>query len=76
MAGLGADDDGVIGKVGRVTGLVARGTVGEVMLPVRGGSESFYAYPADSEETLEPGTRVVVVDYEAPRTVTVTRIAY
>jgi hypothetical protein len=76
MASLGAADHAMIGKVGRVTGLVAPGTVGEVMLPVRGGSEAFYAYPADGEEVLVPGTRIVVVDYEPPRTVTVTRIAY
>jgi hypothetical protein len=76
MASLGAADHGVVGKVGRVTGLVAPGTAGEVMLPVRGGSEAFYAYPADGEEILVPGTRVVVVDYEPARTVTVTRIVY
>jgi hypothetical protein len=66
--------DEVTGKVGRVTGTVAPGTVGEVMLPVRGGSEAFYAYPADGEETIPSGTRVVVIDYEPPRTVTVTRL--
>jgi hypothetical protein len=66
-------DDAVIGKVGRVTGTVAPDTVGEVMLPIRGGSETFYAYPAHGEETIPSGTRVVVVDYEPPRTITVTR---
>jgi hypothetical protein len=76
MASLGAAVLGVVGKVGRVTGLVAPGTVGEVTLPVRGGSEAFYAYPADGEEILAPGTRIVVVDYEPPRTVTVTRMTY
>jgi hypothetical protein len=76
MASLGAADHGVVGMVGRVTGLVAPGTVGEVTLPVRGGSEAFYAYPADGEEILAPGTRIVVVDYEPPRTVTVTRFTY
>ena len=64
-------DHDVVGKVGRVTGRVAAGTVGEVMLPVRGGSEAFYAYPADAAETIEPGRRAVVIDYEPPRTVTV-----
>jgi hypothetical protein len=62
----------MVGKVGRVTGTVAKGTVGEVMLPVAGGVEAFYAYPADESESIEPGTRVVVMDYEPPRTVTVT----
>ena len=68
-----ADDHDVIGKVGRVTGTVAPGTVGEVMIPVRGGVESFYAYPADGAETIDHGQRVVVVDYEPPRTVTVSK---
>ena len=63
----------VVGKVARVTGRIAPGTVGEVMVPVRGGVEAFFAYPADGEETIEAGARVVVMDYEPPRTVTVTR---
>ncbi len=75
MSEAAADHD-VVGKIGRVTGRVAKGTVGEVMLPVRGGVEAFYAYPADESETIDEGTRVVVVDYEPPRTVTVTRFIY
>jgi hypothetical protein len=68
-----ADDHDVVGKVGRVTGAIAPGTVGEVMIPVRGGVESFYAYPADGSETIGRGERVVVIDYEPPRTVTVSK---
>jgi hypothetical protein len=71
-----ADDHDVVGKVARVTGAIAPGTVGEVMIPVRGGVEAFYAYPADGAETIEPGVRVVVIDYEPPRTVTVSRYGY
>jgi hypothetical protein len=63
----------VIGKVGRVSGRVAKDTIGEIMLPVRGGVEAFYAYPADPEEVIEAGARAVVMDYEPPRTVTVAR---
>ena len=66
----------MVGKRGRVIGRIAPGTVGEVMLPVRGGAETFYAYPADESESMEPGTRVVVLDYEPPRTVTVTCLTY
>jgi hypothetical protein len=66
-------DNGVIGKVGRVSGRIAPGTVGEVMLPVRGGVEAFYAYPVDGEETIEAGARALVMEYEPPRTVMVTR---
>jgi hypothetical protein len=68
-----ADDHDVVGKVGRVTGAIAPGTVGEVMIPVRGGVESFYAYPADGSETIALGERVVVIDYEPPRSVTVSK---
>ena len=68
------EDHQVIAKVGRVTGRIGPGLVGEVMVPIRGGSESFYAYAADAGETFECGARVVVVDHEPPRTVRVTAI--
>jgi len=62
----------MVGKRGRVIGRIAPGIVGEVMLPVRGATEAFYAYPA-TDEVLEVGTQVVVVDYDPPRTVYVAR---
>jgi hypothetical protein len=58
----------VIGTTGRVSGRVGPGLVGEVLLPVRGGVEAFYAYPMTGE-IIEIGTRVVVVDFEPPRDV-------
>jgi hypothetical protein len=64
-------DHEVVGKVGRVTGTVAPGRLGEVMIPVRGGTESFHAYASD-DETIRPGSRIVVVEYFPPRTVVVT----
>ncbi len=64
-------DQEVIGKVGRVTGTIAPGRLGEVMIAIRGGSEAFHAYSADSNDTIRPGTRVVVVEYFPPRTVVV-----
>jgi hypothetical protein len=67
-------DHNLVGKAGRVTGKVASGTVGEVMVPVRGGVEAFYAYPADNTEEIEVGAQVVVLEYEPPRTVVVTRL--
>ena len=65
-------DQVMIGKVGRVTGTIAPGRLGEVMVPVRGGTEAFHAYAADDGTTINPGTRVVVVEYFPPRTVVVT----
>lgn len=64
----------MIGRVGRVTGTIAPERIGEVMIPIRGGSEAFHAYAADSQDTLSPGTRVVVVEYFPPRTVVVSPV--
>jgi hypothetical protein len=62
----------MIGKMGRVTGTIAPGKLGEVMVAVRGGSEAFHAYSAEGDATIKPGSRVVVVEYYPPRTVVVT----
>jgi hypothetical protein len=64
----------MIGKVGRVTGTVGPKKLGEVMVPVRGGSEAFHAYATDPSETIGTGTRVVVVEYFPPRTVVVSPV--
>jgi hypothetical protein len=70
--GAALADQVMIGKVGRVTGTIAPGQLGEVMVPVRGGSEAFHAYAADGDDTIAIGKRVVVVEYYPPRTVVVT----
>ena len=67
-------DHQMIGKMGRVTGTIAPGRLGEVMVQVRGGSEAFHAYSADDDETIPTGSRIVVVEYYPPRTVVVTRM--
>ena len=64
-------DHAMIGKIGRVTGSISPGHIGEVMVGVRGGSEAFHAYAADAETTIPSGSRVVVVEYFPPRTVVV-----
>ncbi len=63
----------MVGKQGRVTGTIGPGLVGEVMVPVRGGVEAFYAYPSIPGEEFGIGDQVIVVDYQAPRTVYVAR---
>ena len=68
-------DHELIGKVGRVTGTIEPGKLGEVMIAIRGGSESYYAYAAEQEERIESGTRVVVLEHEAARTVIVSPLA-
>ena len=66
-------DHELIGKIGHVTGTIEPGKMGEVMVPVRGGSESFYAYASDAEEQIPQGCRVLVVDRQMSRTVIVSR---
>ena len=61
----------MVGKIGRVTGTLEPGHLGEVMVSVRGGSEAFHAYASDPAETILKGTRIVVVEYFPPRTVVV-----
>ncbi|MFF8945648.1 hypothetical protein ACF1A5_25880 [Streptomyces sp. NPDC014864] len=64
-------DASMVGLMGRVTGTVGPGLVGEVIVRVRGGAEHFLAYPAGTDR-LERGTVVMVVEYLPPRTVYVT----
>ena len=63
----------MIGKMGRVTGTIGPGKIGEVMIEIRGGSEAFHAYATD-DDTISRGTRIVVVDYYPPRTVVVSKM--
>jgi membrane protein implicated in regulation of membrane protease activity len=67
-------DQQMLGKVGRVTGTIAPGRLGEVMVAIRGGSEAFHAYSSEPDETIGRGTRVVVVEYFPPRTVVVSPV--
>jgi hypothetical protein len=64
----------MVGKIGRVTGRISPGELGEVMVSIRGGTEAFHAYAADKDDVLTTGTRIVVVDYLPPRTVIVTKL--
>jgi hypothetical protein len=66
-------DHELIGKVGHVTSTIEPGEMGEVMVPVRGGSESFYAYASDAAESIPEGAQVLVLERQAPRTLIVSR---
>ena len=64
----------MIGLQGRVTGRIAPGLVGEVMVKVRGGAEAFFAYAAERGEQIPVGAIVVVMEYHPPRTVYVSAL--
>ncbi|GAA1261692.1 hypothetical protein GCM10009609_25750 [Pseudonocardia aurantiaca] len=63
----------LIGKLGRVSGRIGPGLVGEIMVAVRGGVEAFYAHPQRADEVIEPGVQVLIVDFQPPRTAYVER---
>ncbi|MEU0833532.1 hypothetical protein [Streptomyces sp. NPDC005969] len=63
------DDSSMVGLLGRVTGTLGPGLVGEVIVQIRGGAEHFLAHPASPGVRIEPGTVVTVIEYLPPRTV-------
>jgi hypothetical protein len=67
---VGAEES-LLGKVGRVTVSIPANGPGEVLLPVRGGSEAFAAW---SDEPIPRHTRVAVVESLSARSVFVTPV--
>jgi hypothetical protein len=63
-------DHVIVGKVVRVTDRIQPGRVGTVLIPVRGGTEEFYAR-AGAGVAIPAGQMVTVVAYAPPRTVEV-----
>jgi len=47
-----ASDHELIGKVGHCVSAIEPGHMGEVMVPVRGGSECYFAYSSDPAESI------------------------
>lgn len=64
----------MIGRTGRVTGRIAPGEVGEVLVQIRGGSEAFYAHASVTGAVIDKGVKVRVDDYQPPLTVFVSPI--
>ncbi|MCA4135561.1 hypothetical protein [Arthrobacter sp. M4] len=62
-------DTSLTGRIGRVTGRIGPGTIGEVMLPYRGGTSAFHAYPYDKVSEYAVGEKVMVIYFEPPQTV-------
>jgi uncharacterized membrane protein YqiK len=48
--------DGVVGLTGVVSGAIGTGLTGEVLLPIRGGTEAFVAYPVNPGDELAVGS--------------------
>jgi hypothetical protein len=65
-------EESILGKVGRVTVSIPAGGPGEVLLPIRGGSEAFAAW---SDEPIRRHSRVVVVECISARSVFVTPVS-
>ena len=62
-------DRSLTGKIGRVSGQIGPGTVGEVMLAYRGGTRAFHAHPFDKVSVFTVGDEVLVIYFEPPQTV-------
>jgi hypothetical protein len=63
--------DEIEASIGRVTGRIAPGTIGEVKLAYQGGSETFHAHAWDDGRVIDVGTEIVVIERVGPRTVKV-----
>jgi hypothetical protein len=64
-----SSDEAIIGKIGRVTHQISNGKAGEIVVLIRGGTETYMAY-SDSDVPVQ--TEVLVVGQRSARTVEVT----
>lgn len=62
-------DRSLTGKIGRVTGRIGPGTIGEVMLPYLGGTMAFHAHPFNKTSVYAVGDEVLVIYFDPPQTV-------
>jgi hypothetical protein len=62
-------DRSLTGKIGRVTGSIGPGRIGEVLLPYLGGISAFHAHPFDKTSVFAVGDEVLVIYFEPPQTV-------
>ncbi len=69
MSRMSSASNDLIGKIGRVTGRIAPGETGEVMIAFRGGTTAFHAHPADGVTSYPVGEKVLVVEFRSPQTV-------
>jgi hypothetical protein len=65
----GEPGEDLVGLIGRVTVSIPGSRPGEVLLPVRGGTEGFAAW---ADEPIAKGLHVIVIECLSPRSVFVT----
>jgi hypothetical protein len=72
---MSASSASPVGCVGRVSkqGAIRPGRLGEVLVAIRGGMESYLAQDVDGG-SIEADEEIVVIERIAPRTVLVTRL--
>jgi hypothetical protein len=72
---MSASSASPVGCIGRVSkqGAIRPGRLGEVLVSIRGGVESFLAQDVDGG-SIEADEEIVVIERIAPRTVLVTRL--
>ena len=72
---MSASSASPVGCIGRVSkqGAIRPGRLGEVLVAIRGGLESFLAQDVDGG-SIEADEEIVVIERIAPRTVLVTRL--
>ncbi len=61
-------------KSASVSGRVGPNTTGEVVVHVRGGTEYYFARPADGHEVIEKGHQVLIVNAAPGRILYVTAL--
>ncbi len=66
---MSAEAGDIVGVIGRVTVPIPADGLGEVLLPVRGGTEAF---AAQADTPIEKHARVLVVECTSGRSVIVT----
>ncbi len=64
-----SSDETVVGKIGRVTHRISNGRAGEIVVLIRGGSETYMAY---SDSDVAEHAQVLVIGQRSARTVEVT----
>jgi hypothetical protein len=65
-------DDPVVGKLGIVTHRILPGRAGEIVVHIRGGTETYMAYADAEDAELAEQTEVLVIAQRSARTVEVT----